>query len=1495
MLCMSAMLFSAIPLPTFAEEGVGAEPTPVSDISAVSTDGLLLHYTFEETSGTTVKDVSGHGNDGVLNGGTAWTAAGKSGRAVDLQGTNGYIGLPNGIASDSPNLTVATWVDVDSVKTWASVFALGTGTTNRIFLTLNDNGGATRLANMPQGGAENILTGPAFPTSKIWHHVAITIFGNTYTLYINGIQVASVSNMQANMTHLGQTTTNYIGRSQYPADPYFDGRIDDFRIYERALGSDEIMSLVTETMTDLEIVAYSKNWLDLGDTSEQTQNLTLPLIGPGGAAITWQSSDSSVIQTDGTVIRPGVGEGDRTVTLTAMIAKGTLQDTKEFKVTVWEENSFAYSLNINADEAQHEVSPTLYGVFYEDINYAADGGLYGELLQNRSFEFSTPLYSWTNAGFDGAIGTVTTAADHPLNTKNPRYARISVTEPGGGYGISNAGYTGLAVQSGERYNFTVYARSTDALTKPLQARLGTSATNIFAACELNGITSEWQKLGCSMESNTTVTNARLFVTTEDKAVVELDMVSLFPGKTYNNRDNGLRYDLAEMVDDLNPSFFRFPGGCIVEGGSIANRYQWKNTVGDVAERKVQPNQWASNYYQSFGLGFQEYFQYAQDIGAEPLPIIFIGQVSCSSNPPTVPVDQLQPYIQDALDLIEYANGDAKTTEWGAIRALHGHPEPFNLKYLGLGNELWGQNYFTRYEIFYNAIKAKYPDIKLVLSAGAFPEDANFNLTYEWLGKNNNKADLVDEHMYQSPQWFYNNVTRYDRYDRSGPKVFVGEYAAHGNGKRNNMESALAEAAFMTGLERNSDVVAMAAYAPLFAHQSYTQWTPDLIWFNNSQSFGTPNYYVQQLFAQHVGQYVMPSKLKKRNQTSDTITGSIVLGAWSTIAEYDDIRVTATDQTPLYDNDFSNSDTMTDWKTFKGTWAATGELLKQSESTTDARLELVQGKDWSNYTLELKARKVSGSEGFLIGFGAENSDDYYWWNLGGFSNSRTIVEKSVKGTKSTISNISYKTISTNQWYDIKIVVEGAHIRAYLDGELIHDITDIVIPGPLYSVTTKEAHTGELIVKTVNSSGSAQKARIQIAGAGIIGANATAIVLKDETLTAENSFANPTNVSPQTKIISGTGKEFDYDFPAYSVTVLRLPMNNSPIITSIEPTAITTKKGAIPQLPKVVRANLSDGSTRDASVNWRPVDAAQVAKTGSFEVRGTVEGTYLFAQAAVLVGNAEQHSGVMLTGPASAAREESFAVEYGLGDSGKEAAAHDITLTYDADKLTFDEAESLNENDMVIVGTESETPGLVRLLAVHLGEAKPQPNSSLLRFKFKAKQVSGLANVAITNAVIAASDGTESVLAGASLQVQINTIDKSALLALITQAQSVHDAASEGSGSGQYPVGSKAALQLAIDHASSVANDTTATQTEIEQAALQLNTALQLFKGLVIVTIPGDVNNDQRVSIADLAIIAKGYGLTSSDSGWELVKKNDLNGDNVIDIQDLVIVARQILKG
>ena len=519
---------------------------------------------------------------------------------------------------------------------------------------------------------------------------------------------------------------------------------------------------------------------------------------------------------------------------------------------------------VAVDKPVFEIQPTMWGVFFEDINFGADGGIYAELIKNRSFEFDVPLMGWKEHQSDRFAIQSNAGRTMIINRgegySNPRFARVSVFNDTG-YGLSNEGFRGIGVKAGARYKFSVLAAQLDGNTK-LRVELVDANGKAIANATVTPSGKDWKKYEATLTASATDPKASLNIWFEGKGVLDMDMVSLFPEDTWKNRPGGLRKDLVQLLADLKPGFLRFPGGCIVEGRDLSQRYQWKKTVGPVEEREVLINRWNTefahrptpDYFQSFGLGFYEYFLLSEDLGAEPLPILSCGLACQFNTAEVVPMDELEPYVQDALDLIEFANGPV-TSKWGKLRAEMGHPEPFNMKFIGIGNEQWGPQYIERYKVFEKAIKEKYPEIIIVSGTGPFPDGELFDYAVKELKEM--KAELVDEHYYNTPEWFFQNSTRYDSYDRNGPKIFAGEYAAQSVAiaspdNKNNWLCALSEAAFMTGLERNADIVHLASYAPLLAHADGWQWTPDLIWFNNLESYATPNYYVQQLFSTNRG-------------------------------------------------------------------------------------------------------------------------------------------------------------------------------------------------------------------------------------------------------------------------------------------------------------------------------------------------------------------------------------------------------------------------------------------------------------------------------------------------------------------------------------------------------------------------------------------------------------------------------------------------------------------
>ncbi|MFG2355355.1 alpha-L-arabinofuranosidase C-terminal domain-containing protein [Streptomyces sp. NPDC048521] len=789
-----------------------------------------------------------------------------------------------------------------------------------------------------------------------------------------------------------------------------------------------------------------------------------------------------------------------------------------------------YALTVDPSADGPTIDKTMYGVFFEDINRAADGGLYAELLQNRSFEYSTddntsytPLTAWA------VSGTAQVRNDSGrLNDRNRTYLSL-----GAGSAVTNSGYnTGVAVRDGARYDFSVWARAEagTTLTVTLQDAGGTLATARRITVKKSG----WARYQAGFTATRTSTTGRL--TLASSAAAALDMVSLFPRDTYKHEPNGLRKDLAEKVAALHPGFVRFPGGCLVNTGSMQDyseasgwqrkrSYQWKDTIGPVEQRAANANFWG--YNQSYGLGYYEYFRFAEDIGAMPLPVVPALVTGCGQNKPVDDDALLQRHIQDTLDLIEFANGPA-SSKWGKVRAGMGHPEPFHLTHIEVGNEENLPNeFFARFQRFRAAVQAKYPSIQVISNSG--PDDSGATFDTAWKLNRDAEVDMVDEHYYNSPQWFLQNNDRYDSYDRNGPKVFLGEYASQGNAWKNG----LAEAAYMTGLERNADVVKLASYAPLYADEDYVQWRPDLVWFNNHASWGSASYEVQKLFMTNVGDRVVPSRATATPSVSGPITGAVGLSTWATSAAYDDVQVTAADGTTLLGDDFSG-DTSKWTHTGGGGWSVQDGQYVQTDTAAENTMVQAGDPSWHDYDLHVKATKKSGKEGFLVAFGVRDTGNYYWWNIGGWNNTQSAVEQAVDGGKSTLV-AKAGSVETGRAYDVDIKVRGRQVTLYLDGKEWGGFTDDKPAEPFRQVVTRDAKTGELIVKVVNAQSSPARTAIDLGGAEVASkAGVTTLAAAPDAVNTETSTA----VAPETSTFTGVATKFTYTFPANSVTFLRI---------------------------------------------------------------------------------------------------------------------------------------------------------------------------------------------------------------------------------------------------------------------------------------------------------------------------------------------------------------------
>ncbi len=775
-------------------------------------------------------------------------------------------------------------------------------------------------------------------------------------------------------------------------------------------------------------------------------------------------------------------------------------------------------LNIFTEEKQEKLGD-LFGIFFEDLNHAADGGIYGELIQNRSFEFCEidnkeyhPLMAWEKIEKGGKV-SLEIEEKAPFAKENPHYLRLKVIEKGEETGVCNIGFLpGIYLEAGKKYDFTCYGKNlqpeiTEKARIKISLRNKTDEILDEVEAELNN---EWSRFEKEFFVSETTTEGRLAITLLE-GEIGLDFISLFPKDTYKQRKNGLRKDLVQLLEELHPRFMRFPGGCLVHDGTLNpwdrnSQYRWKNTIGPVEKRPARRNNWA--YNQTLGLGYYEYFELCEDIGAKPLPVIPGGYDPHHDR--AAEGAQLEAYVQDALDLIEFANGDTDT-KWGALRASLGHPEPFHMEYIGVGNEEIGEPFFERYPLFHQAIKEKYPEIKVIGTSGPFAAGKEYDRG--WQSAVENHTDLVDEHYYQSPEWFIANHHRYDSFDVNGPKVFLGEYASQGN----TWYNALAEASYMIGLQNKAKTVGLACYAPLFCNVNYVNWKPDMIWFDNYRVYGTPNYYVQKLFMNHQGDTLLRSELQPEEETSvnkseDCICGAVVLATNDAKAEYSDIEILNEDTGEHYTYD--------------------SQLVGQGE---EAVLEQLNCR---NYTIRMKAKELEGFKGFKIIFGRKDEKNQMFWCLGGWANADSLIGEDIDGRNSCLIQ-NARNIEAGRLYELEIRVRGRKIETYVDGksELSIESKPLVIE-PLYTSISEDEKTGDVLIKLVNLSDKAQEIMICFPEQKIKGWSGMVYKMEETDLNAENSFEQPLRVSPVEEMVEIADRDFTWKLEKTSLQVLRL---------------------------------------------------------------------------------------------------------------------------------------------------------------------------------------------------------------------------------------------------------------------------------------------------------------------------------------------------------------------
>lgn len=862
-----------------------------------------------------------------------------------------------------------------------------------------------------------------------------------------------------------------------------------------------------------------------------------------------------------------------------------------------------YGLHIDAGNAEHEISDTLYGAFIEDINFAADGGLYAEMVKNRSFEYGSLARNGEKHGWSN-VGTVTADVKDTdsLNENNVQYMELT-NGSSAQAGIANYGFLdGMSIQKGAKYRFSVWAKGMEGYSGAVTVNL-MAGGKIAAAASIAAITSDWKKYELTLTSNAAAgeivkgeedkTEKVSLQVLIDKGTVDLDMISLFPENTYKNRENGLRTDLAELIAGMTPQFLRFPGGCVVEGVTLDTAYSWKDSIGcdgdgqpyefngtygDVAARKQGQDIWADErgvsedpYYMSYGLGFYEYFQFAEDMGAIGVPVLNCGmccQGQSNGSGHSIDSEEFQRYLQDALDLVEFCRG-GETTKWGRVRIAMGHKEPFALKYVGIGNEQWGTAFFGRYEAFVAAFEkaAKenpemYGDIELCFTAGVDDGDSGrdyinaYNRAAAWLEANPDKdvtdyAGIIDHHYYNTPDWFFANNDYYDEENYSRTKeemtskrfggaipVFVGEYAA----KSNTVLAALAEASYMTGLERNGDIVKLAAYAPLFGNETANQWTPDLIWFNNTKSWGSVNYYVQKLFGNNAGTKLLSSKLTGNHDnnalTSVDLQGKVGLGTWNTSAEFDNFKITDNETGEVLAFQDFETDTVSQWEILEGNWhVSNGKLCQTTENTqlNNGTTAYFGDVGWENYTITVEAEKLSGKEGFLIPFAVDNAEHSLFWNFGGWNNTNSCIQEIIDGGRPVLAERSANVMAGHK-YQLKVVVTGSKVECYVDGNLHLQYDTGMKTNDIYHVVSTD-ETGDIIVKLVNATESEKTISTTLYNTEEVAQEADLYQLSGTDMKGNNSCEEPEKYSIKESKIK-VSDNFQMTIPASSVSVVRI---------------------------------------------------------------------------------------------------------------------------------------------------------------------------------------------------------------------------------------------------------------------------------------------------------------------------------------------------------------------
>lgn len=1262
------------------EEAVSAENKTVSVQVTVGEKGLeeilpIAKYEFKDG----VKDSSGNGHDGTIVG-TGVTAADG---VLTLSGATAedtnYVELPGEIFEGKDNLTISFWLKNEMGKGNYAALFFGTEKNSSelstyywlfnpsnlkgTMKTVITDGTNEAMPHQTERGTSPTVSnrGVAGPDTTgmegEWVYYTTVLTENSITGYMNGESCGTVALTEKKVSDFGTKLLAYIGKSTYP-DPVYKGSFRNITIYDKSFQEGEVKALFKEQLSDESAVALAKSACEIegiGSGGLVKTSLTLPTRNKDyGVDIAWKSSRPEVISNTGELAL--IVEAMTKLTLTATFTKGDAKEEKIFEVYVMPKAETEYSLTVDAKDTGADLNEDLVGIFFEDINNSADGGLNPQMVKNDSFEnyrydAGKRVNDYKNQWTSSVPSSFTISSEDGMNENNKNYAVLE-----GDQILTNNGYTPIAdkeqkkpsmpVKNGVEMNFSVFTKADASYKGRLKVRVvdasGQPLTEeITVKPDVSG---KWEKVTGTLTGNSNALGRlELSVTGSEGGTLNLDMVSLLPTDTYGYGNKnygygaGLRKDLVQKLIDLSPKFVRFPGGCIIEGAyEWDTYYDWENTVGPLEQRKQIPNMWGNDvsfgYMQSYGFGYHEILQLCEDMGAEPYPILNAG-ILCqarSDNMSAAEGAQRDAFVKDVTDLLDYCWGDAKTNEMAAMRAQNGHEEPFNLKYVGIGNENWNDMYYKNFDYMYEKVmeykNANYPEHELTVIAAsgvAADEAAELPLktgtpwragqnvkAWNWLDQNHTGDQiLVDEHYYVGTDFSKYRDDRYDYFKREedgGLPVFLGEYATNVGVTHNGLESALADAVYMTGVERNSDIVKNVSYAPLFNKMGNTNWNTNLIWFDEYNSVGSINYYVQQMFSKYHGTKLIQANLEKNGERYGENDGSPVIGTWTTKGYIESVKVTREDGLVLLDETFDEtSETKDLWESFPGSdggfTIADGKLkLANNASGLNAVWlpGVVDNPDWHDYKIEAVVVKESGSEGFLVGAGAKGAAEYYWYNMGGWGDTRYLIErirpglgiKTILGndhdwaTSDYFDSPSHKKVPVGEEMTVTFnfgvndkLEAGFTSDSVKDYEHNYSMNLRPYQSDIYNVVTKDDNY--VYIRLVNTQKNAKELTLNLKNIIPLEAAAEVYCIKGSNLNAYNTVDNEA-IKTEKSNAEITGNKLKYEVPGYSVNTICIKTGNEGPSGQEKP----LKKISLNQS----ELELSKGDNYQLTVSYDPID-------------------------------------------------------------------------------------------------------------------------------------------------------------------------------------------------------------------------------------------------------------------------------------------------------------------